>query len=336
MMKNLIILTAHGLYCPQGDFYIDPIKPVARAIITHAHADHARKGCDHYLTATPGLRLLQTRIGQYANIQPLNYGEKIQINNVEISLHPAGHILGSAQIRLVYEGKIWVVSGDYKLEPDATCAPFESVPCHTFITEATFGNPVYQWPAQATVFAEINQWWRANQAAGKTSILLGYALGKAQRLLAGLNPELGPIYTHTAIEKLNTIYRLEDIHLPDTLALNFYNKTTAWDKALVLAPPSALQSGWQKHFTHYNTAFASGWMQNNFRRWQQNFDQGFILSDHADWPSLLSAITRTGAEEIYVMHTESKHLVKHLQQQGVNAHMIDKLSVENKQLELHL
>lgn len=334
MKNSLLTLTSQGLYCPAGDFYIDPQKRVNRAIITHAHGDHARSGCDHYLTAKPGVRLLQARVGEYANIQALEYGEKIRINNIEISLHPAGHILGSAQIRLDYQGEIWVVSGDYKLEPDMTCAPFEFVRCHTFITEATFGTPAYQWPAQETVFAGINQWWRHNQTLGKTSILFAYALGKAQRLLAGVDPNIGPIYTHTAVEKLNTIYRAEGIHLPNTLSVNFTAKNPAWHTALVLAPPSALATGWHKRFNNFCTGFASGWMLTNNSWHLQNYDQGFVLSDHADWPGLLTAINNSSAEAIYVMHTKSKTLVRYLQQQGVNAQMIDNLSVDNKQLDL--
>jgi putative mRNA 3-end processing factor len=334
MKNSLITSTAQGLYCPIGDFYIDPVKPVAKAIITHAHADHVRKGCDCYLTAKPGLRLLQARTSEYANIQAIAYGEKININNVEISLHPAGHILGSAQIRLMYKGEVWVVSGDYKLEADATCTPFEPVQCHTFVTEATFGNPIYQWPAQNIIFAEINAWWRANQAAGKTSILLGYALGKAQRLLAGLDPTIGPIYTHNNVEKINQIYRQEGVILPHSSAIALLNKQSSWHNAVVLAPPSALQAGWHKRFKNYAIGFASGWMQTNATRWRYHYDQGFTLSDHADWPGLLSAITATRAENIYVMHTSSQILVKFLQKQGINAYMIDKLSVDNKQLDL--
>ena len=204
--QRLVVLRESGLYCPPGDFYIDPWRPVARAVITHAHGDHARTGSDLYLTAAPGASVLRARLGDVA-LQSLAYGERLLVNDVAISLHPAGHVLGSAQVRLEHRGEVWVVSGDYKLEHDATCAPFETVKCDQFITEATFGLPVYRWLPTELVFEEINDWWRRNREEGKASVLFAYSLGKAQRIMSGIDASIGPIYTHGAVERLTQAYR---------------------------------------------------------------------------------------------------------------------------------
>jgi putative mRNA 3-end processing factor len=214
MTADLLTLTERGLYCPAGDFYIDPWQPVPRAVITHAHADHARRGSDSYLAARDGELVLRTRLGDTARIDTLPYGENVLHNGVRISLHPAGHILGSAQVRIEHNGQVWVVSGDYKLEADPTCAAFEPVACHVFVSESTFGLPIYRWPPQAEVFSDINAWWRSNQAAGKASLLFGYALGKSQRLLAGIDPAIGPIYLHGAVDRLVKDYRAAGVPLP--------------------------------------------------------------------------------------------------------------------------
>lgn len=188
--------TDRGLYCEAGDFHIDPWAPVARAVVTHAHGDHLTWGCESYLVSETGAAVSRERLGAWgAGLESMPYGDTRTINGVRVSFHPAGHILGSAQVRLEYRGEVWVVSGDYKTDPDPTCAPWEPVRCHTFITESTFGLPIYRWPSQQQVFAEINAWWAANAAAGQVSLLCAYALGKAQRLLAGLDPSIGPILT---------------------------------------------------------------------------------------------------------------------------------------------
>ena len=214
--QPLLETTGQGLYCAAGGFFVDPWRPVDRAVVTHAHADHACAGCGCYLTTRSGEGVLRARIGIDAAIDALAYGETIDQNGVTISLHPAGHILGSAQVRVEHRGEVWVVSGDYKVEPDPTCTAFEPVRCHVFVSESTFGLPVYRWPSQDAVFAAINAWWRANQDEGKASVLFGYALGKAQRLLAGIDSSIGPIACHGAVEKLNQAYRAEGIALPAT------------------------------------------------------------------------------------------------------------------------
>src|SRR5215212_2870433 len=176
-------LTDRGLHCPAADIYIDPWLPVDRAVITHAHGDHARWGSQHYLGSREGARVLRTRLGADASIETLDYRETRDINGVSLSLIPAGHILGSAQVRLEHRGEVWVVSGDYKLDPDPTCAPFEPVRCHTLVTESTFGLPIYRWPPQSETFAEMRAWWRENAEHGRASLVYAYALGKAQRVL---------------------------------------------------------------------------------------------------------------------------------------------------------
>lgn len=331
-MANLLQLTEAGLYCAQGDFHIDPWQPVERAIITHAHSDHARPGSQKYLTTRDGERVLRLRV-DYADpanplatrphIRSLAYGEPLHLNNVIVSLHPAGHLLGSAQVRVEYAGEVWVVSGDYKLEADATCAAFEPIRCHTFITESTFGLPIYHWRPQAQLSAEINHWWRTNQALGRTSILYAYALGKAQRLLAGLDPNIGPILTHGAIGRVNQAYEQSGISLPPTIYASEEAAKQHRGRALVLAPPSMENSpGYLRKFGDTAHAFASGWMAIRGVRRQRALDRGFVISDHADWRGLIEAIRATGAENIGVTHGYSAVLARFLSEQGHNAWVI--------------
>lgn len=235
---DLVIARPEGLYCPPGDFYIDPWRAVERSVITHAHGDHARSGNQHYLAAAPGEGILRSRLGQDINLQTLPYGERLSHHGVTLSFHPAGHVLGSAQVRLEYQGEVWVASGDYKVEPDGTCTPFEPVKCHTFITESTFGLPIYRWQPQAQIFEEINQWWRGNIAAGRASVLFCYSFGKAQRILHGIDESLGPILAHGAVEPLNRVYREAGVHLPPTIYASDINKNDPiMGRALVIARP---------------------------------------------------------------------------------------------------
>jgi putative mRNA 3-end processing factor len=318
-MANLIEPTDRGLYCAAGDFYIDPWQPVPRAVITHAHGDHARFGSQVYLTAKPGERILQRRMGAAAKIETLAYGEPTDRQGVKVSFHPAGHLLGSAQVRLEKGGEVWVVTGDYKTRPDSTCAPFELVRCNIFVTESTFGLPIYHWPPQAAVFSEINAWWRANQVLGRTSVLFAYALGKAQRVLAGLDPSIGPILTHGAVAAVNALYRAEGIVLPDELPADPANVKAAAGRAIVIAPPSARGSPWLRKFQPFSLAFASGWMQIRGARRRRALDRGFILSDHADWDELLDTIRATGASRVGVMHGYTHSLARYLQEKGTDA-----------------
>jgi len=316
----LIELSERGLFCPEGGFYIDPWAPVERAVITHAHSDHARWGSRAYLTSAAGAGVLRTRMGPDAAIRALPYGEVIAINGVDVSLHPAGHILGSAQVRVARGGEVWAISGDYKTAgDDPTCAPFEPVRCHTFVSEATFALPIYRWEPQATVFAEINAWWRANQAAGRASMLLGYALGKAQRLLAGLDPSIGPIFCHGAVERLNRDYRAAGVPLPPTRYTGDAERGFDWSQALIVAPPSAHGTPWSRRFGDVSAAFASGWMRIRGARRRRAVDRGFVISDHADWPGLLDAIAATGAERVWATHGYTAVLARWLEEQGLEA-----------------
>lgn len=316
---DLVVARPEGLYCPPGDFYIDPWKPVERAVITHGHGDHARTGNGHYLAATAGEGILRARLGDI-RLQTLDYGERLDHGGVTLSLHPAGHVLGSAQVRLEYRGEVWVASGDYKTEADGTCAPFEPVRCHCFITESTFGLPIYRWQPQAALFAEIDAWWRANQAAGRASVLFCYAFGKAQRILHGIDASIGPILVHGAMEPLNRVYREAGVALPETrYAGDIARNDPLLRQALVMAPPSAGGSTWMRRFGDYSDAFASGWMMLRGTRRRRGVDRGFVLSDHADWPGLLWAIEQSGAERVFVTHGSVNVLVRYLCEQGLDA-----------------
>ena len=325
----LLELTDRGLYCPAGDFYLDPWRPVDRAVVTHAHADHLRRGCGSYLVSAAGERVTRVRLDPTAAIQTAEYGETTHVNGVAVSLHPAGHILGSAQVRVEHRGEVWVVSGDYKTGgDDPTCAPFEPVRCHGFVTESTFGLPVYRWPAADTLAADINAWWRANAAAGKCSLLYGYSLGKAQRILSLLDPSVGPIYTHGAVEKLTQAYRETGIALPPT---EYAGVTDAagkrvkkqWAGAVVVAPPSAHGSPWVRKFAPASAAVCSGWMTVRGTRRRKAVDRGFPVSDHADWPGLLAAIAATGAETVWVTHGYTAVLVRYLRDRGLDAAVVE-------------
>jgi len=322
IMPDVVIKRPEGLYCAAGDFYIDPWRPVDRAFITHAHSDHARPGHAAYLCAAPAAGLIRNRLGN-VSLQTLGYGETLRCGSATVSLHPAGHVLGSAQIRIDVDGDIWVVSGDYKLQPDPTCTAFEPVACHTFITESTFGLPIYRWSTGTELINDVHAWWRENAAQGRTSLLLCYALGKAQRLLAGVDVGLGPILVHGAVETLNEVYRAAGVALPATKLATAANDKAETARALVLAPPSAAGSTWVRRFSDPSVAFASGWMQVRGTRRQRRVEQGFALSDHADWPGLLAAITATGAERVLVTHGRSDALVRHLVERGLHARSLD-------------
>jgi putative mRNA 3-end processing factor len=317
-MNELVVQRPEGLYCPPGDFYIDPWRPVDRAVITHAHADHARTGHGHYLAAAPAEGVLRQRLGEIT-LQTLAYGERIAHKGVEISLHPAGHVLGSAQVRLAHGGQVWVASGDYKVAPDPTCAPFEPQRCDVFITESTFGLPVYRWRSDAELFAEIDAWWQANAELGRASVLACYSFGKAQRILAGVNAAIGPIVVHGAVEPLNQAYRAAGVALPATQLATEVEDRAVFKRALVLCPPSAAASTWARRFGDFGTAFASGWMQLRGARRRGGYDRGFVLSDHADWPGLHRAIGATGAQRVIVTHGSIAVMVRYLAEQGLEA-----------------
>lgn len=317
-MSDLVVQRPEGLYCPPGDFYIDPWRPVPRAVITHAHSDHARYGNGHYLAAAPAEGVLRTRLGEI-NLQSVAYGERLTHHGVTVSLHPAGHVLGSAQVRLEHGGQVWVASGDYKVAPDPTCAPFEPVRCDVFITESTFGLPIYRWCPDDELFADVNAWWARNASHARASVLTCYSFGKAQRVLAGVDPSIGPIIVHGAVAPLNRAYAAQGVQLPDTRMVTEVTDKSDLRRCLVVCPPSAASSTWIRRFGDAQVAFASGWMQVRGNRRRGGYDRGFVLSDHADWPGLMSAIEATGAQRVIVTHGSIPVLVRHLRERGLQA-----------------
>jgi putative mRNA 3-end processing factor len=312
-----------GLYCEAGGFHIDPWEPVSRALITHGHSDHAREGSDAYLCAAACAPVLRERLGAGISLETLASGASTRIGDVAVSFHPAGHILGSAQIRIEHRGEVWVVSGDYKLAPDRTCTPFESVRCHTFVTESTFGLPIFRWSGNELVLAAIEEWWRTNRQNGKCSAVFAYPLGKSQRVLAGLNAEAGPIFCHGAVERMNRVYRASGVALPETQYPGDVARGYDWTQALVIAPPSAHGSPWMKRFGVVSTAFVSGWMRIRGTRRRRSIDRGFVLSDHADWPGLQQAIAGTGAECVLVTHGYRMPMVRWIEEQGKKARSLE-------------
>ncbi len=315
--KDLVVARPEGLYCPAGDFFIDPWQPVPHALITHAHGDHLRPGHGRYLTSEAGRHVVTTRVGA-VDLQGLPYGEIITHHGVKISFHPAGHVLGSAQIRLEHGGQVWVVSGDFKTGPDATCAPFEPVRCDVFITESTFGLPVFRWAPQQDVFDAIDAWWRDNAAAGRASIVYAYSFGKAQRVLAGIDPSIGPLVVHGAVATMDEAYRQSGVALPPTKSV-LEATPEELRHCLVVAPPSTQGSAWTKRFGDYSDAFASGWMLLRGARRRRNVDRGFILSDHADWPGLLEAVDASRASRVIVTHGYVEPLVRYFAEQGLES-----------------
>ena len=320
---DLVVTRPQGLYCPAGDFYIDPWRPVPRAVITHAHADHARRGHGAYLATAVSAGVLRARLGNIT-LQGLDYGQTVEVGGVKVSLHPAGHVLGSAQVRLEHRGQVWCLSGDYFVsghtaDVNTTCVPFEPVRCDCFVTESTFGLPIYRWAPQQQVMADINVWWQNNAAAGRASLLLGYSFGKAQRLLAGVDAGIGPLVVHGAVAPLNDAYRAAGVALPPTMTVDELPNRKLLQRALVVAPPAVLDSAWARSLGECSDAFASGWMQLRGARRRQGLDRGFVLSDHADWPGLHRAIVGTGASRVIVTHGYEAVLVRWLQQQGLQA-----------------
>ena len=317
--KPLLEFNANGIYCAQGDFYIDPWRPVNYAIITHAHSDHAKWGNKKYLAHHLSREILYHRLGEI-NLETIEYGETVQINNVGITLFPAGHILGSAQIRVVYKGEIWVVSGDYKLEDDGLCAPFEPVKCHSFISECTFGIPVYKWKPQQEIFDGINQWWKQNNSEGKTSVLVGYSLGKAQRILQNLDMNIGKVYTHGVIQNSNDALIRNGIALNLTEKITYETTKEQINGNMVICPPSAVGSAWTRKLNPYSFGYCSGWMAIRGAKKRRAADRGFVLSDHADWDGLITAIAATACETVYLTHGFTASFSRYLSDVGYDAH----------------
>lgn len=301
-MKNLLELTPSGLYCPPADIFIDPWRPVAKAVITHAHADHSRYGMKHYLAHQHSAEVMKLRLGPDISLETLDYNVPIHINGVEISLHPAGHIPGSSQIRLEHKGKTVVVSGDYKVEDDGLSTSFEAVKCHEFVSECTFGMPIYKWQAQKEIFGSLNNWWKQNAEHGRNSVVFAYSLGKAQRIINHLDYSIGEVFAHGAVWNTNQALIGSGVKVIDIPKVTQEMPKNRFKGALIIAPPSAMGSSWMKKFSPYRTGICSGWMNIRGARRRRAADTGFVLSDHADWDGLISAIKATEAEKVYLTH----------------------------------
>jgi putative mRNA 3-end processing factor len=320
---DLLTFTDKGIYCPLAQVYIDPWKPVERAIISHGHSDHAYAGHQYYLCTTDAMPVIRRRLFlSDQSIETLPYNETISINGVDFSFHPAGHIPGSAQVRVEHKGEVWVFSGDYKLQRDGISTPFEPIRCNVFITESTFGLPVYKWKKQDEVFGEINEWWTRNQRDGKTSVITGYTLGKSQRILRNVNASIGKIFTHGAVDSINKVMRAQGIDLPEAPRVSDDIPKDDLKGALIICPPSAVGSPWVRRFYPYSLGVASGWMKLRGTRRRRGADRGFVLSDHADWNDLNTAIRETGAEKVFVTHGYSEIFAHWLNTQGIESHEV--------------
>ena len=319
----MLIETPSGLFCEAGGFHIDPWGTVDRAVVTHAHGDHARPGNGNYLCAEACAPLLRRRFGPDATIETLRYGEIRRVGSIELSLHPAGHVLGSAQIRIAGPQGVWVVAGDYKRAPDPTCEPFEPLRCDVFITESTFGLPIYRWDPTGAVIADIVGWWRRSGESGKTSVLFCYTIGKAQRLLSELARVTDrPVLVHGMMAGMIEVYRSAGISMLPVKVVTERPRGTSFAGELVLAPLSARGTPWMRRLGDLSDAFASGLMRVRGVRRQRAYDRGFVLSDHADWPALLSTIAETGAPRILTTHGHAAPLARHLSESGLETGVI--------------
>lgn len=323
-MSPLIEFTTAGIFCPRGNFYVDPWLPVDRAIITHAHSDHARPGMKNYLCHTSTKPLLQARLGENL-YETLDFGQTIQINGVTVSLHPAGHIIGSAQVRIEHQGEVWVASGDYKTENDGISTPLEPVRCHFFITESTFGLPIYKWKPQEKIYEDIRTWVSVNKMNGRASVLFAYSLGKAQRVLTALAPFNETVLVHGAVWNMHQAILETGIQLPPVERVTPETPKDRFKNAIIIAPPGAESTPWLRKFEPYATGLCSGWMQvrGNVRR--RNADGAFVLSDHADWEGLLDTITETRARKVFVTHGFQAAFSRYLNETGIESEEIKTL-----------
>ncbi len=318
-MPTLLSFNECGIYCAQADVYIDPWRRVDKALITHGHSDHARAGHKEYLCHPLTKPIMHARLGRELSISTLEHDEPVMINGVQFSFHPAGHIPGSVQVRVEHKGEVWVATGDHKRQLDGISSPYEPVPCHTFITECTFGLPIYRWPRPEEVFKQINSWWRTNAANGVCSILSAYSLGKAQRVLMGLDLSIGPVLTHGAVANMNNVLREAGLPLPSTEQVTTDTPKERFRTAMVITPGSALGTAWTNKMRPYSAAMASGWMQLRGWRRRTSLDRGFVMSDHADWDDLLLAVKETGAERVIATHGYTDIFSDHLKTLGYDA-----------------
>jgi putative mRNA 3-end processing factor len=316
----LLKATARGLDCAVGGFTIDPYRSTNVSVITHAHADHARKVARCYYAAKSAVPLLRKRLGEDIDIRGVEFGAPFTLGEATVSLHPAGHILGSAQVRVEHKGEVWVFTGDFKRDHDPSCEAFEVVPCDTFITEATFALPVYRWQPGHEVAADIWHWWQSLQQAQRPGVLFCYALGKAQRVLSELTAFTDqPVHCHGAVHPLTELYREAGINMLPTVAIDLRDKKKSYNGKLIIAPPGASGSTWMRRFPNAATGFCSGWMRIRGNRRRRGYDRGFVLSDHADWNGLLKTIEQTGAQQVLTTHGQAGALIRLLNERGIAA-----------------
>lgn len=329
--KDLLIFSPKGIYCPRADVFIDPTHPVDKAVITHAHSDHARWGHKHYIAQRQNKEILKLRLGQQIHLTLKEFGESFTINGVRFSFHPAGHIWGSAQVRVEYKGEVWVASGDYKTESDQFSQDFEPIRCHTFITESTFALPIFRWKPQSHTMSAINQWWEQNAREGKTSIICAYALGKAQRVITSVNRDIGPIFVHRAVWNVHQALNQDGANLPDVKYISeAVDENTNFTRSLIVTPSSAMGPSWMSKFHPYEVATVSGWMNVRGIKKRRNSGHGYVLSDHADWEGLNWAVRETGAEKIWVTHGYTETYARWLRQQGLDARSVGSLSIREE------
>jgi putative mRNA 3-end processing factor len=319
---SLIQFTEQGLYCPPGDFYIDPWRGVNRAVITHAHSDHARWGSKAYLCHTLSKPILQLRLGAENNFETIGWNEPVDINGVRVSLHPAGHIIGSSMVRVEYKGEVWLVTGDYKLENDGISGQWEPIPCNTLITECTFGLPIYQWKPQEEIYSDIRSWITENKVSGKNSVLIAYSLGKAQRLLQAVAPLGIPVYVHGAIWNTHQAITEAGVQLPTINRITPETPKTDLKNVIIIAPPGAEGTPWLRKLQPFSLGVCSGWMQVRGNARRRNADRGFVLSDHADWPALLKAVELCGAEKVFTTHGFTASFSRYLNEKGVESNEV--------------
>ncbi len=317
---------SQGLYCPAADAWVDPQRPVKRALITHAHADHAKAGCGEYWAIGQSEGVLRQRLGRDIKLHSMSYGEVFRLGQANLSLHSAGHVLGSAQIRVEVNNEIWLVTGDYKRCHDPSCEPFESVQCDVLITESTFGLPIYRWEPGQDVARDIFKWWSTEKE--HPSLLFCYAFGKAQRVLAELNA-IGveeEVLLHGAVESVTKHYRQAGVDMCPTRPVSDIERKDPLRGRLIIAPPSAYRSTWMRRFKEPQTAFASGWMAVRGARRRRGYEQGFVLSDHADWQGLIETVKQSGAKKIYVTHGQDDVVARYLNEvEGLDAYPLEML-----------
>ena len=326
----MLQVTSNGLYCVPGDFYIDPYRSVPTAVITHGHADHARWGMGHYISTPMTADIMRIRIGKDISVTAHEYHAPFDLNGVRVTLIPAGHILGSAQVVLEHNNQRSIITGDFKTDDDPTVHPFEAMPCDLLVMETTFALPIYHWPSATDVMADIHAFWQQNQVAGEHTVLYAYSLGKAQRLVAGLDSTVGPVAVHRAVDNMNQVYKQYGFldNLPPVLTKS---EVADWDRpGIIIAPPATQGSAWLKTLGRYREAYVSGWMLSRGQTRRRNM-RGFVLSDHADWAGLNATVAACAPTQVWTMHGSTHIYAKYLQEQGIAATPLGALALERSE-----